>query len=172
MTTLLDIQASFLPVVFLWGLLWLVTPWIRSNNTVLRRGVFLLFCALQALYFWWRISTTWEAEGLQGVYAAVILFLEIVLLYPTYELMKQLQRTRSRSAEADAYAGWYLADGRPPRVDILIPTYNESWPILEKTVVGALAQDYPNVRVWVCDDGRRQWLKEAVESIGGHYTTR
>ena len=32
--------------------------------------------------------------------------------------------------------------------------------------------NYRNFRVWVCDDGKRQWLKEFCEQHGVHYLTR
>lgn len=44
----------------------------------------------------------------------------------------------------------------------LIATYNEPLSVVEKTIVGALALDYPNFRVWVLDDGRRSWLHDSA----------
>ncbi len=57
-------------------------------------------------------------------------------------------------------------------VDVLIATYNEELPILERTIVGALAMRHPNVRIWVLDDGRREWLRELCLRLGVNHLTR
>jgi cellulose synthase (UDP-forming) len=59
-----------------------------------------------------------------------------------------------------------------PTVDVLIPTYNEDLEVLERTIVGAKSIDYPNTRVWVLDDGRRDWLEEFCASKGVGYLRR
>jgi hypothetical protein len=43
---------------------------------------------------------------------------------------------------------------------------------LERTIVGALAIDYPNFRVWMLDDCRRDWLKTLCGQLGCHYLSR
>jgi cellulose synthase/poly-beta-1,6-N-acetylglucosamine synthase-like glycosyltransferase len=40
------------------------------------------------------------------------------------------------------------------------------------SLFGALALDYPNYRLWVCDDGRRAWLKDLCDQHGCGYITR
>jgi cellulose synthase (UDP-forming) len=64
-------------------------------------------------------------------------------------------------------------DALPP-VDVWIATYNEEWPILEKTVVGALNLDYPKykLRIYVLDDGRRNWLRDRCAEMGVVHVTR
>ncbi len=44
--------------------------------------------------------------------------------------------------------------------------------MLEKTIVGALCLDYPNFKVWVLDDGRREWLRKYCDGKGVGYLTR
>lgn len=67
------------------------------------------------------------------------------------------------------------------KVDIYIPTYNEDVEIVRKTVLGALAIDYPEdkKRVYVLDDGRaekyrarRQELRQMCEELGVIMLTR
>lgn len=66
-------------------------------------------------------------------------------------------------------------------VDIYIPTYNEDVNIVRKTVLGALAIDYPIAKkqVYVLDDGRaekfkhrRQQLQQMCEELGCIMLTR
>jgi cellulose synthase (UDP-forming) len=89
--------------------------------------------------------------------------------------MMLLRRT-DRGGEADLgearLRGLRLED--LPTVDIMIATYNESLEVLERTITGALAIDWPKSRlkVYVLDDGRREWLKRYCEMKGAGYMTR
>lgn len=67
-----------------------------------------------------------------------------------------LTRVRERSAEAEANLRWW--GETPPRVDVYIATYNEEEAVLERTLVGAKRLLHPATRVFVLDDGRRDWL--------------
>ena len=67
---------------------------------------------------------------------------------------------------------WLISQPTPPLIDVLICTYNEEEAILEQTIVGAMAMDYPNYRLWTLDDGRRPWLKALCERLGCGYITR
>jgi cellulose synthase (UDP-forming) len=67
------------------------------------------------------------------------------------------------------------------KVDVYIPTYNEDVGIVRKTVLGALALDYPadKKRVYVLDDGRaekyrarREELRQMCEELGVTMLTR
>ena len=60
---------------------------------------------------------------------------------------------------------------RRPTVDVMIATYNESLEILESTIEGALAIEYP-VNIYILDDNRRNWLKEYCQTVGINYITR
>jgi cellulose synthase (UDP-forming) len=65
-----------------------------------------------------------------------------------------------------------LNSNRGCRVDVLIATYNEEAAILTRTIVGSLAIDFPRLRVWVLDDGRRVWLEQLCAEKGAGYLTR
>lgn len=60
----------------------------------------------------------------------------------------------------------------PPRIDLYIATYNEELEVLERTLAGAQTIDYPNLRVFVLDDGRRDWLTEVCRRYGAEHRTR
>jgi cellulose synthase (UDP-forming) len=57
-------------------------------------------------------------------------------------------------------------------IDIFIPTYNENRDILERTIIGAKGQSHSDFRVWVLDDGRRQWVKGLADHPGVGYVKR
>jgi len=57
-------------------------------------------------------------------------------------------------------------------VDVFIPTYNEPVDIVRRTLIGALAIDYPDKRIYVLDDGRRPEIQILTEGLGALYITR
>lgn len=59
-----------------------------------------------------------------------------------------------------------------PRVDVLIPTYNEPVDVLEPTVRGALAMTGARVRVLVLDDGDRLEVARMAQRLGARYVAR
>jgi len=132
-----------------------------------------LSLALLFRYVWWRCTTTLPPPGFTADFSvgAAFLFVEMASAAGAVTSSILLARTSDRSAEADANVGWLVRSGFP-RVDALIPTYNEDQTILERTIVGALAIDYPNLRVFVLDDGSRPWLRALSERLGCGYIVR
>lgn len=113
--------------------------------------------------FEWSIGSLWTHVffGFEAVAITYTLLSIIILL-----------RWRDRSGDADLCES-ILADRNCwPKVDVFICTYNEPLDVLEKSIIPALAIDYPNFAVWVLDDTRRAWLKEYCEKVGARYITR
>ena len=73
-----------------------------------------------------------------------------------------LSRHADRSREADRHEKWLrgLPPERLPTVDVFLTTYNEGREFIERGIVTAKALDYPRFKVWVLDDGRRDWLRD------------
>src|SRR5450631_243881 len=80
-----------------------------------------------------------------------------------------LSRTRDRSPDADAAQNSPLLHAP---VDVFIATYNEPAAVLERTIVGAMAIDHPNLRVFVLDDGARPFVRDLAQELGAHYVFR
>src|SRR5258708_5530558 len=101
-------------------------------------------------------------------------FFALEALAIVYQLMSIviLCRNIDRTGQADAAQSRMEREGDFPPVDILICTYDEPLEIIEKSVLTALALDYPNATVWVLDDTRRKWLREYCEAVGARYVTR
>jgi cellulose synthase (UDP-forming) len=78
---------------------------------------------------------------------------------------------RHRSVEAAAHSTESLLGGIP-LIDILIPTYNESTEILERTIIGGALLDYSHFRIQGLDDGRCPAVAALVERLGASYMTR
>jgi cellulose synthase (UDP-forming) len=72
---------------------------------------------------------------------------------------------------------WRLSERHapPPRqglsVDVYIPTYSEPVDLVRKTVLAAMAMDYPH-RTWILDDGRREAMQALATELGCEYLTR
>ena len=130
--------------------------------------------AFMAQYSWWRVTETLPPPALNLEYAVAIGFLiaETAGAFAAALSILFLLRSRDRSADVDANAEWLAGHAKYPSVDVLICSYNEERSILERTIVGAMAMDYPNFRVWMLDDSRRDWLKILCGRLGCRYVSR
>ncbi|MGD9810877.1 MAG: glycosyltransferase, partial [Sphingobium sp.] len=135
-------------------------------------------CAVLS-YLYWRIFETIPWGGTAGElwWPLACLFVEATALFDAGVLLAILSRPTDRSAEADEgearlRAAWNTDEAQLPAVDIFIATYNEPREVLEKTVLGCLSLDWPDARVWVLDDGRRQWVRDFCLGKGAGYINR
>jgi len=132
-----------------------------------------------ARYFWWRITETLPLGGVgfsEAVFCWTLFAIETAVWIDTFILFALLANKRDNSPAADASEIRLRAtpDGELPTVDIFIATYNEDLDILEKTIVGALALEWPHDRrrIHVLDDSKRDWLKTYCAEKGVGYLTR
>lgn len=127
-------------------------------------------------YLEWRLTETmpWDATGARYWWPVVCLFIEVAALIDAAILYLALTRAVDRTPEADRGEARLRAmpAASLPAVDVFIATYNESREVLEKTILGCLALDWPDARVWVLDDGRRVWLRDYCAEKGAGYITR
>jgi cellulose synthase/poly-beta-1,6-N-acetylglucosamine synthase-like glycosyltransferase len=142
----------------------------------LARAIFVAIAAALR-YQWWRWTDTIPAAwwtSRQGLYAFGCFAFEVVVLFDALIGMVVLSRSVDRGAEADAHEAALraLPVDALPSVDVLIPTYDEGQDVLERTIVAAMALDYPNFTVWVCDDKRRPWVAALAAAKGAEYLTR
>src|SRR5207245_6892905 len=130
--------------------------------------------ALTWRYVVWRFAETLPplALSVDSLYAWAFSIIEGLACVGWTFGFVNLSRTRSRSGEATEQRAWLTARPRVPRVDVLITTYNEEASIVTRSIAGALGIDFPGLRVWVLDDGRRPWLAALCEQTGASYLTR
>jgi cellulose synthase (UDP-forming) len=165
-------SSSFAPLLFVIGAGVAILPFLDRDTTT---GRFIpcvagLVLVMRTLY--WRVTATLPPFSFEFAELWAYLFtgLEVVSGIGGVFLFLFLSRTIDRRAEARRYQSWVAA--RKPSVDVLIPTYNEDETILDRTILGALSQDYDNFRVFVLDDGRRENLKALCRRRGVGYITR
>lgn len=168
-----EIQSALVHVALVFGFA-LVLPGVIDTRNVWHR-VFLLATAalLASRYVWWRATETLAPVGATWDFVASwsLFGLELASLAGSLSAFAIMSRIRERGPEADSNLAWW-APGTPPRVAVLIATYNEEREILERTIVGALALDYPRAEVFVLDDGRRDWLRDYCAQRGVGYLRR
>lgn len=156
------------------GALLLIATWWSPEARFSRRVYQYVLWCVTLRYIAWRFSDTlppfrgdWQSWAIYVFFAMETLSLVLFLRGRSV-----LPSPINRSLQADMGTGWHEQLPRPPLVDAFVPTYNENWQVLEKTFVGLQQLRYPRLRVWILDDGRRDWLRAAAEAAGFHYLTR
>lgn len=161
------------PGLLLAAAMLIVIPWIdRSSRWRILPIAIVLFYTVY--YMFWRLTVTIPPIEDPIDYAAGVLFFAIELAAVSGSVVSYvtLSRTRNRSSEVEANTPWLFSRKCLPLVDVFICTYNEEREILERTMIGATGMHYPNFRVWVLDDGRREWLRELAEELDCNYLAR
>jgi cellulose synthase (UDP-forming) len=166
--------APFAPLALLLGLLLLFGKIWPS-----RAGIVTTVACTVVYYVQWRVTATipWGASAGDLWWPLTCLFVELASLFDAAILLAILSRPSDRSAEADVgearlRAEWDADASSLPPVDVFIATYNEPREVLEKTILGCLALDWPDARVWVLDDGRRPWVQDLCIDKGAGYINR
>lgn len=146
-------------------------PWITPDSKY--RYIPVLMTIIVSLgYAQWRIFNTVPSidEPINFLAGIIFLAIEMIAVFSTLLSFVTLTRNKNRSEEATQNLTWY--GDKHPLIDVFICTYNEEREILERTMIGAKAMSYPNFRVWVLDDGRREWLRDFAGELGCGYITR
>ncbi|MEW5975747.1 MAG: UDP-forming cellulose synthase catalytic subunit [Acidobacteriota bacterium] len=137
---------------------------LASTSRWMRPLIIFLSCFASMRYLYWRISSTlnFDTEW-NGVVSVLLLGAEVygllILFLGYFQTIEVFKRTSPPLT-------------RFPSVDVFVPTYNEPAEIVRRTVIGALAIDYPNKKVYLLDDGRRPEMRRLAEEVGCHYLTR
>ena len=155
------IESSLVRLALVLGIAILLPLVFDRDRTWHRAAVFSVAGVLSLRYLWWRATETVAPAGLtlDCLASWSLLGIETAAIASALSSFAILSRVRHRSAEATAGLDWW-APGAPPKVAVLIATYNEELEVLERTIVGAKALRHPAKEVVVLDDGRRDWLRD------------
>lgn len=172
--TLLELLA---PAIFVVGAIYFLYAGLPIERRSTRRLIFGVVWIVVAWYLHWRLTVTLlPAEGAwyEMAWLWFCFAVEVLAIFDQLILYICFLRTTNRTEDANRHETRLrsLPQDQLPAIDIFIPTYNEPFEVLEKTITGALCLDYPNARIWVLDDGRRQWLKTFCETKGIGYLNR
>lgn len=169
---------AFVPLLLVLGAIFLL-PRTSAPSRWMIALVLTGLTVLFARYIWWRLTETVMPADLttvEGIYIWTLFAIELLAWFDAILLFAFLARRTDRSAEAD----WHedrlreSAETLLPMVDIFIATYDEPVEVLERTISGACAIDWPESRrnIWVLDDSRRPWLEAYAARFGVGYLTR
>ncbi|OWY10576.1 Curdlan synthase [Thioclava sp. F42-5] len=150
-----------------------ILPSFVNTRRNWHRTVLLGISAVLALrYIWWRGTETLAPPGLtlDALASWSLYALEGLTMIGSLSAFLVLSRIKLRSEDADRYVN--LPTEREPLVAILIATYNEDRDVLERTIVGAKFLRHRNKTIIVCDDSRRDWLRDFCEAKGVRYMRR
>ncbi len=152
------LSASFIAIALL----------IARRAPQYRLVVAFLSVCVSMRYMYWRASETLSGGDVLDVVLGLLLFAAEV--YAVMVLVAGYFQTaiiRRRSPiELDP------ADPSLPWVDVFIPSYNEPVDVVRSTVLGAMAMEYANKRIYVLDDGRREEFQRLCLELGVGYRKR
>lgn len=119
-------------------------------------------------YLYWRATQTLNSDDFISFSISVLLlaaeaYAVAILLLGFFQTADSVERTPAPLP--DDPATW-------PSVDIFVPTYNEPVQVILPTLIGCKAIDYPNKKIYLLDDGRREEMRELASKLGIGYLTR
>jgi len=164
------------PLLIVIGLIYVMPGAISMRSPWARWTLVAVVWAVAARYLWWRATATLITDqgAAETVWSVGCFLVELLAILDGALLYLAFARTSDRRGEADAAEPRLraLTAETAPKVDVFIPTYDEPLAVLEKTIIGACAMDWPNVAIWVLDDKRRPWLRDYCAAKGVGYITR
>ena len=162
-----------IPTVVLSLAVLLITKFFSEKQFWARLLVVSILLVLMGRYVLWRSLSSLNLDTpLNGFFSFLLLFVE---LYFTFRIGWQAflsLKIKDRRQEAETNALAVESGKFTPTVDILIPTYNESAQIIQRTVIGCQALEYPHKKIYVLDDTRREEIKYLAQKLGCEYMTR
>jgi cellulose synthase (UDP-forming) len=168
-----ELQSAMAGVIATLGLSLTLSTILNKHKNSHRTLLFSVGAVLSIRYIWWRGTETLApaALTLDWVFSWSFFALEAAALVSSLSAFTILSRTTSRTDEVEANGEWW-EPALPPRVAIMIATYNETQEVLERTIAGAQVSDHANCEVLVLDDGRRDWLREFCHERQVRYLRR
>lgn len=157
----------------------LIFPRLDRDNPKHRSWI--AFCAIVLFvrYIFWRTNQSILIAPMptfEGFWIWICFINEIFIFIETGAFYLLLSKNSNRLKEADRYEKILraLPVDQLPTVDVFIPSYNEGLDVLERSIIGALHLDWPKekLKVWVLDDGKRDWLRDFAMSKGAGYIRR
>ncbi len=135
-----------------------VALWEKQRHWQRRFGA-IGYIVVSIAFLGWRLTVfNWEAPVLSAVFFAL-------------ELLGALM------GWAVIFSAWWFSYRqaqpltRPYTVDVLLPVYTEPLEMVELTIIGAKAIDYPH-ETYLLDDGHREEFRALAARHGVHYLSR
>jgi cellulose synthase (UDP-forming) len=142
----------------------LVVAIVFAGSRFMRPLIIFLSAFFSMRYFYWRVTSTLNLDNtLDSTVSVLLLVAEsyglVVLFLGYFQTIESVKRNPPPLTEF-------------PSVDVFIPTYNEPVDVVRRTVIGALAIDYPHKCVYLLDDGKRPEMAHLAQELGCRYVAR
>ncbi len=161
------------PTIVMFLSVWLITVISPQPRFWSRILVILILCGLLIRYLLWRsLSSLNLSDPLNGTFSLLLFFLELFVLFSSSLQLLLMLRVKNRRREADLAQQSAIEHQFKPTVDILIPTYDESVQILQRTLIGCQSIDYELKTIYLLDDTRRPEVAKLAQELGCEYRTR
>jgi cellulose synthase (UDP-forming) len=139
-----------------------------------RRSLLILITLLSLNYLYWRCSASLNLSNPVATSLSILLlgaesWLLVSGLVPI--LLSWRFYSDGKAAAYRTEKEWEQTSWRP-WVDILIPTYGEPLPVLDRCLLGCCSLNYPYRKIWVLDDSGRLEVEELAHKYGCYYKHR
>ncbi|MBM3468512.1 MAG: glycosyltransferase [Alphaproteobacteria bacterium] len=161
------------------GFCLLFLPHLDRNNRWVRLSIIGVLSVFWMRYMTWRLFYTTLPIPMitgHGLWIWLCFFVEVLVSIESFIFYITLMRHTDRTSQADKFekALRELSPEELPTVDVFLPTYNEGIEVIERSILGCLHLDWPKnkLKVWVLDDGKREWVRQFCEEVGAGYISR
>ena len=147
------------------------TSFLSRKNPSYRILLIIVNTSISLIYIIWRITVIPTNSGLISFILGVTLYLaELLGLIAFFNF--QYLFAKKYKLELKTLKDFSI--NNIPSVDVLICTYNEPLSLLEKTIAASTNMNYPHdkLKIYVCDDGKRDTLKLLCYKYKVNYITR
>ena len=147
------------------------TSFLSRKNPSYRILLIIVNTSISLIYIIWRITVIPTNSGLISFILGVTLYLaELLGLIAFFNF--QYLFAKKYKLELKTLKDFSI--NNIPSVDVLICTYNEPLSLLEKTIAASTNMNYPHdkLKIYVCDDGKRDTLKLLCDKYKVNYITR
>ena len=126
---------------------------------------------ISIMYIVWRSTVIPINHGIMNFIFGIFLYLAEILGLLSFV---NFQYLFSKNYKLESKLLTNYTPENIPSVDVLICTYNEPLDLLKKTIIASKKLDYPQnkLKVYVCDDGHRDELKNLCREYNVNYITR
>lgn len=168
-----ETQSALVQLLLVLGSALLLSAVLNRKKPLHRSLLFLIGGLLSLRYLYWRATATLVpfSDGIDWFFSWAFFGFEAASVFSSLSAFAILSRTSDRSLEVQSNLAWWPPD-QPPRVAVLIATYNEEREVLERTIIGAKASNHSNFDVIILDDGKRDWLRNFCELHAVRYFRR
>ena len=151
----------------------------RQLPLTARRSAVLVLTLLVIRYLSWRLTSTLNFETpASGAISLLMLMAELWLLITgfiplglTWAGQPPIEQEANQAADV---LQQQIEQGLQPvpSVDVVIPSCGEPLAVVERSLRGCLALDYPRFQVWLLDDSGRDALRQLSQDLGCRYLSR